>query len=36
MVASSIGKIAEVEPNSGDMLPIVARLATGTSPTPSP
>ena len=30
-VASSIGKIAQVEPNSGDMLPIVARLATGTS-----
>ena len=32
----SIGKIAQVEPNSGDMLPIVARLATGTAATPSP
>src|SRR6202000_2165509 len=36
IVASSIGKIAQVEPNSGDMLPIVARFATGTCPTPSP
>ena len=25
-----------MEPNSGDMLPIVARFATGTWPTPSP
>ena len=32
----SIGKIAQVEPNSGDILPIVARLATGTAATPSP
>ncbi len=36
MVCSSIGKIAQVEPNSGLMLPIVARLASGTVPTPSP
>jgi hypothetical protein len=26
----------EVEPNSGLMLPMVARLASGTSATPSP
>ena len=32
----SIGKIAQVDPNSGDMLPMVARLATGTAATPSP
>ncbi len=36
IVAASIGKIAQVEPNSGDMFPIVARFATGTSATPSP
>ncbi len=36
MVSSSIGKIAAVEPNSGDMLPIVARLASGTEATPWP
>ena len=36
MVSSSIGKIAAVEPNSGLMLPMVARLASGTAPTPSP
>jgi hypothetical protein len=36
MVSASIGKIAQVEPNSGLMLPIVARLATGTADTPSP
>ena len=30
MVSSSIGKTAMVEPNSGLMLPIVARLASGT------
>ena len=35
-VSASIGKIAQVEPNSGDMFPIVARLATGTAATPSP
>ena len=34
MVSSSIGKIAAVEPNSGLMLPRVARLASGTSATP--
>ena len=28
-VSSSIGKIAAVEPNSGDMLPMVARFASG-------
>ena len=31
-----IGKIAAVEPNSGLMLPSVARFASGTSATPSP
>jgi hypothetical protein len=36
MVSSSIGKIATVEPYSGDMLPIVARLASGTALTPGP
>ncbi|SKU78283.1 Uncharacterised protein [Mycobacteroides abscessus subsp. abscessus] len=36
MVSSSIGKIAAVEPNSGLMLPSVARLASGTSATPLP
>jgi hypothetical protein len=35
-VTSSIGKIAQVEPNSGLMLPMVARLASGTCETPSP
>src|SRR5207248_2082908 len=35
-VSPSIGKIAHVDPNSGLMLPIVARLATGTAATPSP
>src|SRR6266568_8258470 len=35
-VSPSIGKIAQVDPNSGLMLPIVARLATGTAATPSP
>src|SRR6266545_4831534 len=34
-VSPSIGKIAQVEPNSGLMLPMVARLASGTAPTPS-
>jgi len=29
-------KIATVEPNSGDMLPIVARSAIGRAPTPAP
>ena len=36
MVTSSIGKIAAVDPNSGLMLPMVARLASGTSATPLP
>ena len=36
MVCWSIGKTAMVEPNSGLMLPIVARLASGSAPTPSP
>lgn len=36
MVWPSIGKMAQVEPNSGLMLPIVARLASGTLETPSP
>src|ERR1700735_2728823 len=31
-----MGKMAHVEPNSGLMLPIVARFATGTAATPSP
>ena len=31
MVSSSIGKIAMVEPYSGLMLPMVARLASGTA-----
>jgi hypothetical protein len=35
-VSPSIGKIAQVEPNSGLMFPMVARLASGTAPTPSP
>lgn len=35
-VSSSMGKIAQVEPNSGLMLPIVARLASGSACTPSP
>ena len=35
-VTSSIGKIAQVEPNSGLMLPMVARFASGTWETPSP
>lgn len=36
MVSASIGKIAQVEPNSGDMLPMVARLASGIALTPAP
>jgi hypothetical protein len=36
VVSSSIGKIATVDPYSGLMLPIVARLASGTAPTPGP
>ena len=36
VVSSSIGKTAMVEPYSGLMLPIVARLASGTAPTPAP
>ena len=35
-VRSSIGKIAHVEPNSGDMLPIVVRSATGNDESPLP
>ena len=31
-----MGKTAQVEPNSGLMLPMVARLASGTAATPSP
>ena len=36
MVSPSIGKIAQVEPNSGLMLPMVARFASGTADTPAP
>lgn len=36
MVSPSIGKIAAVEPNSGDMLPMVARLASDVAATPWP
>ena len=36
IVSSSIGNTAIVEPNSGDMLPIVARLASGRAETPGP
>ena len=36
MVCWSIGKTAMVEPNSGLMLPIVARLASGSTETPGP
>ena len=36
MVSSSIGKTAIVEPNSGDMFPMVARLASGSAETPGP
>ena len=36
MVSSSTGKIAHVEPYSGDMFPIVARLAIGSAVTPGP
>jgi hypothetical protein len=35
-VSASIGKMAQVEPNSGLMLPMVARLASGTAATPEP
>ena len=35
-VSASIGKIAQVEPNSGDMLPIVARSAIGRPARPAP
>ena len=35
-VSSSIGKIAQVEPYSGLMFPIVVRLAIGTETTPGP
>jgi hypothetical protein len=31
-----MGKMAQVEPNSGDMLPMVARLASGMDLTPLP
>jgi hypothetical protein len=36
IVSPSIGNIATVEPYSGDMLPMVARLASGTAETPGP
>ena len=36
MVLESIGKTAMVEPYSGLMLPMVARLASGTCETPGP
>ena len=36
MVSSSIGKMAQVLPNSGDMLPMVARSASGRLARPSP
>ncbi len=36
MVSSSMGKIAQVEPNSGDMLAMVARSARGRPFRPSP
>jgi hypothetical protein len=36
VVPQSLGKIALVHPYSGLMLPIVARLATGTAATPGP
>ena len=35
-VSASIGKMAQVEPNSGLMLPMVARFASGTAATPDP
>ena len=35
-MTSSIGNIAQVAPYSGDMLPMVARLASGTEATPGP
>jgi len=36
MVSSSMGKIAQVEPNSGDILAMVARSAKGSPFRPSP
>ena len=36
VVSSSIGKTAIVEPNSGLMLPMVARFASGSTETPGP
>ena len=36
MVSSSMGKIAQVDPNSGDMLAMVARSASGRPRSPSP
>ena len=36
MLSSSIGKIATVEPYSGDIFPIVTRLAIGRADTPGP
>ena len=36
MVSSSMGKMAQVEPNSGLILPMVARFASGTAATPEP
>ena len=31
-----MGKMVQVAPYSGDMLPMVARVSTGTAPTPGP
>ena len=36
IVSSSIGKIAQVDPYSGDIFPIVARFAMGSALTPGP
>ena len=36
MVSSSIGKIAQVEPYSGDIFPMVVRFAIGSALTPGP
>ncbi len=35
-MTSSMGKMAQVAPYSGDMLPMVARFASGTEATPGP
>ncbi|CAB4682081.1 unannotated protein [freshwater metagenome] len=36
MLSSSIGKMATVDPYSGDIFPIVTRLAIGSAETPGP